>query len=202
VIAFLLLAQDQDRLGTIPDWIAALGTVAAFLVALRLLAKELTARREVEEDRRRAQARLVSAWTTPRRIETAGPELKLEFIVVLKNGSDEPVHEVWLTLVPDSSPFASDPEAARAEDGTVKDPDTDWGNVELVPPGETFNVAVMPGRYPIKKLVLGISFTDSQGRRWRRLPGGTLIEASQRRHRSRKDFMNAWIAGELDHLDN
>lgn len=54
--AFLLLAQDQDRLGTIPDWIAALGTVAAFGVALRPLAKELAARREVEEDCRRAQA--------------------------------------------------------------------------------------------------------------------------------------------------
>ena len=39
-----------------PDWVTALGTFAAFAVALRLLAKELAARREQEEDRRRAQA--------------------------------------------------------------------------------------------------------------------------------------------------
>jgi hypothetical protein len=36
--------------------VTALGTFAAFAVALRLLAKALAARREQEEDRRRAQA--------------------------------------------------------------------------------------------------------------------------------------------------
>ena len=50
-----LLAR-QGLMGTVPDWVTALGTFAAFAVALRLLAKELAARREQEEDRRRAQA--------------------------------------------------------------------------------------------------------------------------------------------------
>ncbi len=60
--AFLPLAQAEW--GTVPDWVTAFGTLAAFAVALRLLAKELAARREVEEDRRRQQARLVVAWKT------------------------------------------------------------------------------------------------------------------------------------------
>lgn len=112
------------------------------------------------------------------------------------------MHEVWLTLVRDSSSFASDPEMARAEDGAVKEASTEWGDVELVSPGETFNVSLMPGRYPTKRLVLGFSFTDSQGRRWKRLPDGTLIELAKQQWRSRKDYMHAWIAGELDRLDD
>jgi hypothetical protein len=50
-------------------------------------------------------------------------------------------------------------------------------------------------------VTLGLSFTDSQGRRWKRLPDGTLTEVTKRTRRSRKDYYNAWIAGELDHLD-
>lgn len=84
----------------------------------------------------------------------------------------------------------------------MKEASTEWGDVELVSPGETFNVSLMPGRYPTKRLVLGFSFTDSQGRRWKRLPDGTLIELAKQQWRSRKDYMHAWIAGELDRLDD
>jgi hypothetical protein len=51
------------------------------------------------------------------------------------------------------------------------------------------------------KVALGLSFTDSLGRRWKRLPNGKLTEITKRLRRSRKDFYNAWIAGELEHLD-
>jgi hypothetical protein len=179
VTAFVLLAQDQDRLGTIPDWIAALGTVAAFFVALRLLAKELAARREVEQDRRRAQARLVSAWQEPRFDTAPSGKSTATFVVILKNSSEEPVYEVWLTLVPDTSTFASDPEAVWGDDGAAKEADTESSRGGMVPPGETVDVLVMPGRYPTKRLVLGLSFTDSQGRRWKRLPNGTLVEVTK-----------------------
>jgi hypothetical protein len=47
---------------------------------------------------------------------------------------------------------------------------------------------------------VSISFTDAAGRRWKRYPDGRLVELGRQR-RSRKDFMNAWIAGELDRLD-
>ena len=76
-------------------------------MALRLLAKELAARREQEEDRRRAQAHLVSVW----------PEYKghedpcLPWYVVVKNGSEEPVYDVHATVVSADSRAASDPDA-------------------------------------------------------------------------------------------
>jgi hypothetical protein len=63
--------------------------------------------------------------------------------------------------------------------------------------------ALLPNSvFPDWHVVIGFSFTDSQGRRWKRLPFGSLIEVTKRRRRSRKDFMNAWIADELDHLDD
>jgi hypothetical protein len=43
-VAVHLLAASPDW-GTVPDWLAAVGTLAAFAVALRLLGKELAARR-------------------------------------------------------------------------------------------------------------------------------------------------------------
>lgn len=187
-----LLAQDQDRLGTVPDWIAALGTIAAFAVALRLLAKELSARREQEEDRRRAQARLVAGWVAMPEQDPQAPA-NWVFGVVVRNGSDEPIHDVNAVMVPAGSPYASDPEATPPAIAAVR------VLRESMPPGETIEqrlrmVPIMPGSF-------GMSFTDAAGRRWKRYPDGRLVEPTRQR-RSRKDYMNAWIAGELDHLDN
>jgi len=78
-------------------------------VALRLLAKELAARREYEEDRRHAQASRVVCWlvevpTTstftptlsgPTHTYVSGDHLEL----VLHNGSDEPVFDCRLQEV-------------------------------------------------------------------------------------------------------
>jgi hypothetical protein len=185
-----LLAAGPDW-GSVPEWIAAGGTLAAFFVALRLLAKELVVRREAEEDRRRDQARMVSAWSFPELTGDAAP-LKLDVYIMVRNGSDEPVHDVRITLVPKDSPFAADPEQAR-EKAPWKA--YDW---DLLPPGGPIKVFI--DFHSSAPVVLGLTFTDSQGRRWRRV-GGTLTEVTSRRRRSRKDYMNAWIAGELDDLD-
>jgi len=115
VTAFLPLAQAEW--GTVPDWVTAFGTLAAFAVALRLLAKELAARREYEEDRRRDQARLVAAWVE--RFIAMAPTN--QYVVVLRNGSEEPVYDLRVTMVASDSPFASDPEAVRSKDGTLKE---------------------------------------------------------------------------------
>jgi hypothetical protein len=50
-------------------------------------------------------------------------------------------------------------------------------------------------------VAIELSFTDSQGRRWERLPDGTLTEVTKRPRHSRKDHYNAWMAGQLDELD-
>ena len=92
--------------GTLPDWLAALGTVGGFFAGLRLLRKELDARREVEEDRRRQQASRVACWVgmieqePGRRLmpERAG-EFPLVVGAVLHNGSEEPVYDCRLSPV-------------------------------------------------------------------------------------------------------
>jgi hypothetical protein len=61
----MLAFELTDFYGTLPDWLAALGTIGAFFAGLRLLRKELEARRDDVEDRRSAQARLVAAWVSP-----------------------------------------------------------------------------------------------------------------------------------------
>jgi hypothetical protein len=48
---------------------------------------------------------------------------------------------------------------------------------------------------------LALLVTDAAGRRWNRYPDGRLVEPDRPRRRSRKDFYNAWIAGEVDQLD-
>lgn len=187
----MLLAEAEW--GTIPDWITAFGTLAAFAVALRLLAKVVAAHREYEEDRRRAQARLVNAWIAPKWKESGGlPELW----PVVKNGSDEPVYQVKLTVVPIGSLFASDPETARGRSPAYED------DFERVLPQDS-RQAWGPADEQLQTwyVVLGLSFTDNQGRRWKRLPNGTLIEVTKGPRRSRKDYYNAWIAGELQDLD-
>jgi hypothetical protein len=189
-----LLAAGPDW-GTVPDWLAAIGTLAAFGVALRLLAKELAARREQEEDRRSSQARLVSAWPTDPQVEGG----RLRVTVVVKNGSDEPVYQVHAVLVPPDSPWAEDPEA-----GAGQVPAAEIGRM-MLPPGQKEE-----GRFPMIMSILhtgigpgpvGISFTDAAGRRWKRYPDGRLVELNRPLRRSRKDYMNAWIAGEVDQLD-
>jgi len=176
-----LLAAGPDW-GTVPDWLAAVGTLAAFAVALRLLGKELAARREAEEDHRREQARRVSVWATE--IEQVPPALgSLVFFVVRANRSDEPVYDVLIEMA------SNDPGGAWAP----------WRkHIPVMPPGqEQTRLQVVPYRPgPVT-----LTFTDAVGRRWKRYPDGRLVEPDRPRGRSRKDYINAWIAGELDHLD-
>jgi hypothetical protein len=189
VTAFLPLAQAEW--GTVPDWVTALGTILAFLVALRLLAKELAAHHEAEEDRRRAQVRLVAGWVTPPRPDPQAPA-NFVFDLVIRNASEEPIYDLNAVMVPPNGPHANDPEAAPPTVGAAR---IQRGTL---PPDEYVElrfrmVPTMPG-------ILGMSFTDAAGRRWKRYPDGRLVEPNRQR-RSRKDYMNAWIAGELDHLD-
>jgi hypothetical protein len=149
---------------------------------------KLTVRREAEEDRRKAQARLISAW-----LSAPEEDLPPEFTLMVRNRSNEPIYQVKVTMVPYNSPFGSDPEAGAGRKGTVVE------NLGILPPSEDWRKYFDPRSRTMPGPV-GISFTDAAGHRWKRLPNGTLTETTRRRRRSRKDYMNAWIAGELDHL--
>jgi hypothetical protein len=159
-------------------------------VALRLLFKDLAARREYEEDRRRDQPRRVGAWTTrPYPVGSAGDFV---YELVVQNGSEEVMHRVRATMVDPDSPFPADPVAAGNQV-------TAMAFFKSMPPDDTYRekhhvAELWPG--PVS-----LSFVDGAGRSWKHYPDGRLVEQGRQR-RSRKDYMNAWIAGELDYLDN
>jgi hypothetical protein len=188
------LAAGPDW-GTVPDWLAAVGTLAAFAVALRLLAKELAARRQYEEDRRRGQARLVAAWTsTPSMSRRLGDKPSM-FDVIVRNGSDEPIYAVVLTMLaptfyrkPPTGPHVGGGVAFEAAYGVLGPHDEERVThvVESTSPG------------PVR-----VTFTDSQGYRWRRHPMGELelLKGQATRRRPHKDELNAWVAGQVDQLD-
>jgi hypothetical protein len=173
VTAFLPLAQAEW--GTVPDWLEAIGTLAAFAVALRLLAKELAARREAEDDRRSEQARRVAVWALW--VSRSPPRHEL----FVRNNSDELVSAVSLVMEHPDEP------------GIV----TREESVDLLPPGWNQQEGGPRGHPPGP---ITLTFTDAAGCRWTRYPDGRLVELKRPR-RSRKDYMNAWIANELDHLD-
>jgi hypothetical protein len=189
--------------GTLPDWLAALGTLGAFFAGLRLLRKELEARREDVEDRRRAQARLVAAWTDYQPVPgMLGPPIATpphEHVFFVRNGSEEPVYDVSVTMVAKDSPFAGDPEAARREDGGLE-AGAVGAYFSLVPPGEcirnTIPAEIVPGPYP----PCSLSFTDAQERRWKRFPNGRLQGPPEIR-RSVKDRLDSCARGQIDELD-
>jgi hypothetical protein len=160
----MLLAKAEW--GTVPDWVSAFGTLAAFAVALRLLAKELAARREAEDDRRSEQARRVAVWAL-----WAGVRPPRHTLMV-RNNSEEPVSAVSIVMEHPHKP------------GMV----TREESLQLVPPGWNAEEGG-PRDHPPGPITL--RFTDAAGRFWTRWPDGRLLDVGQQRRRSRKDYYNA-----------
>jgi hypothetical protein len=191
-VTALLLADD--RWGTWPDWLAAVGTLGAFFVTYLLLRKEQHARREYEKERREAQARLISAWLdlplVPTELVGSGRIVELPRVeMVFKNASDEAVYHVRVTVVPRDGLFASDPDAAPwPSAGTAR------GTMQLLPPGETIRRPAPEISHQFDSLALGLSFNDARGHRWKRLPNGSL-EGPPEPRRSVKDRLDASAKG-------
>jgi hypothetical protein len=122
-----------------------------------------------------------------------------EHVFFVRNGSEEPIYDVRVTMVAKDSPLRAIPEAARGEDGRLE-----VGAVaayfSLVPPGErirnTIPADIVPGPYP----PCSLSFTDAQERRWKRFPNGRLQGPPEVR-RSVKDRLDAYARGQMDELD-
>jgi hypothetical protein len=74
----------------------------------------------------------------------------------------------------------------------------------FVPPGRTRRSLFNERGSYLPYSTVWMVFTDASNRRWQRSRTGRLsrlVESSTQPPRSRKDYMLAWIAGELDHLD-
>jgi len=156
--------------GTTPDWIAALSTLAAFIVA-GVAVQYANRAHELEQDRETArlaaetsaQADRFAGWLTSDEVTVGytmeGPRFhpigeRVMPSVALRNASDMPVYEVKIQVIVDGSTIYAD-------------------NVREVPPSDrpTMHNYWPKGDESTKGAALILEFTDAAGRRWRRRPG-------------------------------
>jgi len=203
VTAFLPLAQAEW--GTVPDWLEAVGTLLAFAVAFRLLAKELTARREYEEDRRREQASQVACWVEV----VEDPDLALHpwaseigtrrVAAVLHNGSEEPVYDCRVHLEIDP---AAEGSFSKVVDGAFQKGERRLTLTERTLPPGRIHVFLGLGRADKPHVSTWMTFTDAAGHRWTRHPNGQLEGPPATRRRSVKDRLDAFTKGQVEELDS
>lgn len=154
----------RHNMGDVPNWVSALGTIAAFFAVVVQLRREQTARHRMEERRRaeehRAQASRVAAWfeglparnpldpmPEPGSPAAWGDRGRL----VISNSSSLPIYEVVVDYDADG------PNGARAEQHL-------W--VELLPPGDW--VILADTRPSWLDGTVAVSFVDAAGRNWSR----------------------------------
>jgi hypothetical protein len=165
--------------GALPDWLSGIGTVAAFFIALILLGKELNARKSAEEDRRRAQARLITIWwkrvvdpETGEIVEPGSPDDN-HFCMFVKNSSQEAVYDCSLQMVArapeDIEPWRNQGPTVAAF-SLVRLPDSLSWIIGTLPPGETLKVCVQK-RYMRHPGDISVEFTDTNERAWIRKRG-------------------------------
>lgn len=155
---------DPREWGTVAEWAAGVGAIAAFLVTLQLLRLEVSARREAVEDRITEQARLVSAWCK-QRLDTGG-------IFVVRNRSEEPIYRfrLWVAEACD----LSEPPDFTLE---LVPPDT-RGEESLQAPDAAATFSAW------SHLPASIAFVDSRGIEWMRSSKGTLSKVASRSDKS------------------
>lgn len=149
--------------GSQADWVSAVGTLLAFLVALLIFARS-------ERDRTRDQARRVSGWVPGgvTRIATGQPIMHgataveapmelFECLVKIRNSADELISDVHAAVVDEG------------DNELGADPLT-WTDIG---PGQELDVHL---RWPdsgqaVQHVRLRLRFTDATGRRWYRVGG-------------------------------
>jgi hypothetical protein len=90
LLIVLGLVLGADAFGSVAEWAAALGTIAAFGATVALLRQDVEARRRDVAERERRQASLVSCWLgEPDRFGVPTE-------VFVQNASDEPIYHVYV----------------------------------------------------------------------------------------------------------
>jgi hypothetical protein len=150
--------------GTVPDWIAGIGTAIATLVAAVAILREVQRRREEQAAEFSRQARRVLCWpavveapdyegrTMPGR--PSNPTLG----VIIRNGSEEPVVDFKAQAELDPAVLAEMDDALRRR-LTVEEP--------IVPPGDMQRTGYLPTSARTFARVWMV-FTDANGTRWLR----------------------------------
>jgi hypothetical protein len=136
-------ASSHAQLGSVPDWIGAIGTTLAFFVAFIVLFLDL-------RERRRAQASQVAAWFER---DTSNVTLHVA------NSSGVPIYKVRVS-----------PQFLKVDYETISYP-------LLEPRKDVSPLTIpLPGGNQVSNEFLGVQmlFSDSAGRRWKRLRNGKL----------------------------
>lgn len=147
--------------GSVPEWLAAIGTVGAVIVALVIAFRDSRQRARAE---RSAQADNITAWQSVVGRGTFNERAHIN----LSNSSSLPIYDIALSY---GAPYG---EGARFQTGASK-------QIFLLrlPPGKC-QVRELPKVPKLDKpqyeLGISISFRDSYGRFWRRDASGVLTE--------------------------
>jgi hypothetical protein len=150
--------------GTVPDWVAAVGTVGSLFSALYLLKHEIDERKHLRATRETEAARAVSAWC---QCEDD------KHILNVRNGGEEPIYDCMVY---------ADPLGAEAlAEGRTHGLEVLFGTV---PPGSTLddprhNLKLQSDRFGFP--TVEVEFTDAQGRHWRRDSTGRIKSIKSRR---------------------
>lgn len=141
--------------GTFPEWLSAVGTVGALILAFVLLNREMVAGRQAAQDRRREQAAQVSGHFDVEGTTATGILAR----AVITNSSPSPIYSTAFRV----------PHTDRPPD--------EWEHyvVGVLSPGQEYKLGM-----EIPSMVGGagpeISFRDSAGVHWIRRADGTLDE--------------------------
>jgi hypothetical protein len=168
--------------GDVPTWIAAVGTVLAFVVAFVQIANERRHRHEAEArdraERHIEQARLVSAFMGPKEWEPGSDEPG-RTAINLVNGSDEPVYTlvVCIVFIQGAGPQTAEDQVKFTHDAYPRPVAT----VSILPsgqwrvwiPGSSFS-GILGGRNGAE-----VAFTDRAGSHWMRRATGKLEELKE-----------------------
>jgi hypothetical protein len=172
------LAKTAVNWGSVPDWIAGIGTAAATIILTVGFLLELKRRRiedhqrrlldeQIAEDRRdekARQARRVSA----RLVDPYGESPKLE----VRNDSDQPIYDVSTSLHlppdnPDTYSFILGPSKLHYDFAAGEARTFDVNLPEYV------------GDLTAQNFAVEITFTDARGSRWRKIGKGQPIQADE-----------------------
>lgn len=165
----MALAAAEVQWGDVASWVGGVATAVALLLTYGLLRITRREQRALQADKRQAQARLVSAWTS--QLQLAPDRSAYSVTVTLKNSGSEPIY--GLRVAVGSGWIAKKPDYNELELVYVLPPKSQQDKATVVQLDTTQNV-VGQSTLPVEML-----FSDGSGRYWHRDRQGRLSEITK-----------------------
>ena len=163
--------------GNVPEWLAAVGTLGAFGVALWLLGRQLATYRASEDDRKLRDARRVATWWE----EFRDPNSNFKVRANVRNAGESPIYDTAVFLGPAvGTEGRPPPDKVTLHFGTVAPGNTSTIAIEASMVELDIETEVSDEDGFFRGGWIEVVFTDSAGRYWRRDRKGQLIERKDR----------------------